>query len=169
MRNKLSRATYARLTQQLRDLQQEMITVTLPEIERAREFSNSEENDDLIHARADQRKYENRISELQALIDDSDVIDAIEFTGRVDYGTEVSLVNSDDGTRRKIRIVGELEGTNRDEISFKSPFGQALLGHTTGDDVEIRAPGGTQNWEILDVSVSNVFAKLQDRESSGQV
>lgn len=169
MRNKLSRAAHARLTQQLRDLQNEMITVALPEIERAREFSNSEENDDLIHARAEQRKYENRIAELQSLIDESDVIDAIEFTGQVVYGTDVSLVNTDDGTRRKVRIVGELEGTNRDEISFKSPFGQALLGHSAGDDVEIRAPGGIQNWEILDVSVSNVFAKLQERESSGQV
>jgi len=169
VRNKISRNTYNRLNRQLHDLQKEMIDVTLPEIERAREFSNNEENDEMMHAQADQRKYENRIAEIDLLIKESDVIDEIEFTGAVDFGTDVHIQNTDGGGSRWIRIVGEMEGTSRSEISFKSPFGAALLGHVAGDEVEIHTPGGTQNWEILDVRVSSVFTRVQGREQEGQV
>jgi len=146
-----------------------MIEVTLPEIERAREFSNNEENDEMMHARADQRKYENRIAEIDLLIKESDLVDEIEFTGAVDYGTDVHIQNVNDGSSRWISIDGEMEGTNRTQISFKSPLGQALLGHIPGDEVEINAPGGIQNWEILDVRVSNVFASIQGSKQEGQV
>ena len=164
MRNKISRETYNRLNRQLLSLQKEMLDVTLPEIERAREFSNNEENDEMMHAQADQRKYENRIAEIDQLIKGSDVIDEIEFTGAVDFGTDVHIQNVDDGSTRWIRIVGEMEGQNRSEICFKSPVGQALLGHVPGDEVEIHTPGGVQNWEILDVRVSSVFTRVQGRE-----
>lgn len=169
MRNKISRDTYNRLNRQLFNLQKEMMDVTLPEIERAREFSNNEENDEMMYAQADQRKYEKRIEEIDLLIKDSDIIDEILFTGAVDFGTEVHIKNTDNDTTRWIQIVGEMEGTNRSEISFKSPLGAALIGHVIGDEVEIHTPGGTQDWEILDVRVSSVFSKLQGRKQEGQV
>lgn len=120
----------------------------------------------MMHARQHQARYENRIAELDALIKNADVVDEIEFTGVVDYGTDVYMHNTDDGTKRWVRIVGEMESTNKSEISFTSPFGRALLGHVAGDEVEIRIPSGTQNWEILEVKVSNGFAKLPKREQT---
>lgn len=164
MRNKISRDTYVRLNKRLLALQKEMLEVTLPEIERAREFSNNEENDEMMHAQSDQRKYENRIAEIDQLIKNSDVIDEIDFTGAVDFGTDVHIQNTDTGISRWIQIVGEMEGQNRSQISFKTPFGNALLGHVAGDEVEILTPGGIQNWEILDVRVSSAFTRVQRRE-----
>jgi transcription elongation factor GreA len=158
-----------RLSRQLLNLQKEMLEVTLPEIEKAREFSNNEDNDEMIHARQHQSNYENRIADLERLINESDVIEKIDFTGAVDYGTDVYIQNSETGVKRWIRIVGEMESESRAEISFKSPFGQAMIGHVVGDEVEIRAPGGTQCWEILEVKVANAFSGISESESSGQV
>ena len=169
MRNKISRHTYARLNRQLLNLQKEMLDVTLPEIEKAREFSNNEDNDEMIHARQHQINYENRISELDRIIKESDVVEEINFTGAVDYGTDVYMLNSETDVKRWIRIVGEMESASRTEISFTSPIGQALLGHVVGDEVEIRTPSGMQYWEILEVKVSNAFSGISEPESQGQV
>lgn len=169
MRNKISRHTYERLTRQLFNLQKEMLDVTLPEIEKAREFSNNEENEEMMHARQHQARYENRIAELDAIIKNADVVEEVEFTGAVDYGMDVYMHNVDDGVKRWVRIVGEMESTNKSEISFTSPFGRALLGHVAGDEVEIRIPSGVQNWEILEVKVSNDFARIPSRKPTEQV
>lgn len=140
--------------------------MTLPEIEKAREFSNNEDNDEMIHARQHQSNYENRIAELERLVNESDIVEKVDFTGAVDYGTDVFILNTESAVKRWIRIVGEMESTSRSEISFKSPFGQALLGHTVGDEVEIRSPGGTQYWEILEVKVSNAFSGVSESEQA---
>jgi len=169
VRNKISRRTYDRLNRQLLNLQKEMLDVTLPEIERAREFSNNEDNDEMIHARQHQINYENRISELDRIIKNSDVVEEINFTGAIDYGTDVYMVNSETDVRRWIRIVGEMESTSRSEISFTSPIGQALIGHVVGDEVEIRTPSGMQYWEILEVKVSNALSGISEPEPQRQV
>jgi len=154
---------------QLQSLQKEMLEVTIPAIEKAREFSNNEENDEMMHAQQDQSKYQNRIAELERMINNSDVIDNIDFTGVVDYGTDVFILNTETQTKRWVRIVGEMEGTSRSEISFTSPFGQALLGHTVGDEIEVQSPGGIQYWEILEVKVSSAFSNISNEQSQGQV
>jgi transcription elongation factor GreA len=146
-----------------------MIDVTMPEIEKAREFSNNEENDEMMHARQNQAKYENRIAEIDRLIKEADVVEEINFTGAVDYGTDAYIRNSETSASRWIRIVGEMESNSKSEISFKSPFGRALLGHVPGDEVEITTPGGVQYWEILEVKVSSAFSNTKERASTGQV
>lgn len=163
MKNKIAQHTLNRLNHQLHLLQRQMIEVTLPDIERAREFSNNEENDDLMHAKMAQSQLETRIEDLNKLIKGSELVTSIEFNGSVTYGTEVHIQNEDTGIQRWIKIVGEMEGTSASEISFKSPLGLALEGHREGDQVEITIPAGTQTWNILEVKVSNVFAQLQGR------
>jgi transcription elongation factor GreA len=39
-----------------------------------------------------------------------------------------------------------------DIISVKSPIGAALLGKAVGDAVEVKAPAGIINYEILEIS-----------------
>ena len=165
MNNKISKATYLRLNRQLQTLQQEMMNVVLPEIERAREFSNNEDNDDMMHARQIQSNYDNRLADLDKLIRNSEVVEKIDFTGRVDYGTDVHLKNVETSVNRWIQIVGELESTSKSEVCFKSAFGKAVMGRVEGDEVEIIAPGGIQYWEILEVKVSSAFSNVSGTES----
>ena len=46
---------------------------------------------------------------------------------------------------------GEADAT-RGRISAESPVGRALLGHRSGDRIEVRTPGGCRALTVLDVT-----------------
>jgi transcription elongation factor GreA len=50
------------------------------------------------------------------------------------------------------QIVGDDEADiKKGKISVSSPLARALIGKTSGDVAEVQAPGGTREYEILDV------------------
>jgi len=56
------------------------------------------------------------------------------------------------GTERVVRIVGLDEiDLDRDYISWVSPLAKALTKAGPGDTVVLRAPGGTEELEVLEV------------------
>jgi transcription elongation factor GreA len=51
-------------------------------------------------------------------------------------------------------MVGPLESDiNQNRISVTSPIGKALIGKVIGDEISVKTPGGTRNFEIIDISV----------------
>ena len=60
-------------------------------------------------------------------------------------------------------IVGELEADiDQGMISHSSPIARALIGRTSGDEVEFTAPDGTRRYEILAVRCTNVETASND-------
>ena len=56
------------------------------------------------------------------------------------------------GASMRYQLVGAAEADpNQCRISIQSPIGQAILGRSRGDVVDVRAPGGTQRIEILEI------------------
>ena len=56
------------------------------------------------------------------------------------------------GEEVSYQIVGEDEADIKaGRISVTSPIARALIGKQEGDVVEVRAPGGIKNYEILEV------------------
>ena len=157
MRNKVTKKTYERLSNQLRQLQHELVTVIIPEVAVAREHSNNEENDQLIHAKQNQQNFESRIISLTRLIDNTDVVTNVTFNGTAGYGMLVKLENDENGDVKTYRIVGEMETTESNDVSIKSPMGLAIVGSQIGDSVEIKKPSGPQFWTILDIVVDPNF------------
>jgi transcription elongation factor GreA len=50
-------------------------------------------------------------------------------------------------------VVGPTEADpSKGKISHESPLGEALLGHSVGDEVTISAPAGQIVFKLLDVS-----------------
>jgi transcription elongation factor GreA len=50
------------------------------------------------------------------------------------------------------QIVGELEADIKNNlISITSPIARALIGKAEGDAVDVRAPGGIREYEIVSV------------------
>lgn len=166
MRNKLSKLAYSRLLSQLEKLKHEMMTVAVPEMHLARESSNNEENDQLIVAKQNHQTLETRINTLETLIADSDIVTEVEFDGKVVYGTRVHIQNDETGQEKTLKIVGEMEGMSSSDVSFKSPFGSALLGHEVDDQVEVNLPSSTQIWNILDVRVADGYKSISPRNTS---
>ena len=71
---------------------------------------------------------------------------------RIVFGATVRLSDIDNGQEVSYRIVGEDEADVKNgKISVTSPVGQALIGKELNDMVQVRAPGGVREYEILDI------------------
>lgn len=74
--------------------------------------------------------------------------------GEVGFGTWVVL-EDEDGGRRTWRIVGPDEAdARRGAVSALAPLGQALLGRSVGETVEVERPDGAREYTICEVRCS---------------
>jgi len=124
-------------------------------IAEARAHGDISENAEYDAAREKQGFIEGRILELEAKLANAQVIDPalLEDDGRVVFGTTVELVVAESGEgSATYQIVGEDEADIKlGKISYSSPIAKALIGKYAGDVVEVRAPGGVKEYEIVDV------------------
>ena len=64
---------------------------------------------------------------------------------------------NDAGTEREVSIVGADEvDLSRNHISWVSPLARALMKAEEGDEVVLRAPGGTVNLTVLEVRYERI-------------
>ncbi|MGB1458140.1 transcription elongation factor GreA [Spongiibacter marinus] len=141
--------------QALRDELKRLKTVDRPRITQAiaeaREHGDLKENAEYHAAREQQGFCEGRIQEIEGKLSNVRVIDitAIPCTGKVIFGTTVSLINCDTDEEVTYRIVGEDEAdVKAGKISVTSPIARALIGKEEGDVAVVAAPGGDIEYEI---------------------
>ncbi len=110
------------------------------------------ENADYHKAKEDQAFMEGRIQELEHILRNATIIE--ENHGkrdRVDIGARIT-VQEDGYPPETYRLVGATEADPRNgNISNESPIGQALIGHTVGDQVVVETPGGEIYLKILEI------------------
>ena len=72
-------------------------------------------------------------------------------TNVVDVGSNVTVkILSMDNAEKTFQIVGSAEANPyENRISNESPVGKTLIGHKTGDIVEVQTPAGLSKFEIL--------------------
>jgi transcription elongation factor GreA len=133
----------------------ELKTVNRPRIiaaiAEAREHGDLKENAEYHAAREQQSFCEGRITEIEGKLSDSEIIDVtnIPHTGRVIFGTTVSLINLETDKPVSYRIVGEDEAdVASGKISVASPIARAIMGKEEGDEVVVKAPAGDIEFEI---------------------
>jgi len=141
--------------ERLREELNELKSVTRPKISaaiaEAREHGDLKENAEYHAAREQQSFCEGRITEIESKLADSEIIDVtkIEPTGRVIFGTTVTLFNLDTEESVTYQIVGEDEAdVPAGKISVGSPISRALMGKNEGDEVTVKAPAGDIDYEI---------------------
>jgi transcription elongation factor GreA len=123
-------------------------------IAEAREHGDLKENAEYHAAREQQGFCEGRIKDIEAKLSLAQVIDIsqIEPTGKVIFGTTVTLLNVDTDQAVTYRIVGEDEAdVKQGRLSVTSPIARALIGKDEGDEVSITTPGGVVTYEITTV------------------
>lgn len=133
----------------------ELKTIKRPEISaaiaEAREHGDLKENAEYHAAREQQSFCEGRIKEIEGKLADSEVIDVtkIEPSGRVIFGTTVTLYNINTEESVKYQIVGEDEAdVPTGKISVASPIARAVMGKHEGDEIVVKAPAGELEYEI---------------------
>lgn len=120
-------------------------------IKTAREFGDLAENMEYSAARQDQERNEARISEIEHILANVQVITAPKKDGKVVLGSLVKLQGTG-GKAKEFQVVGTVEADPLNgKISDESPIGQALLGKKQGDKVEIHTPAETTAYTIVEI------------------
>jgi transcription elongation factor GreA len=122
-------------------------------IAEARAHGDLSENAEYHAAKEAQSLNEGRISELEDKLSRAEVIDVTKLSGDiVKFGATVTLIDEDTEEEKKYMIVGDVESdVKQNKVSISSPIARALIGKTTGDSVEVSAPGGARSYEIVEV------------------
>lgn len=120
-------------------------------IRTAREFGDLAENSEYQSARAAQEKNESRITEIDYILHNVEVIKTPSGTAKVQLGSKVTLKGEGSDTK-VFQLVGTVEADPLNgKISDESPIGQALLGKHEKDHVEIKTPVETATYQIVDI------------------
>lgn len=139
---------------ELRDEHAHLIAQRGPMAERiksAREFGDLAENAEYSSARQEQEKVEARISEIEHILQNIEIIKAPKSDSKVQLGSKVKLKN--DGKTKEFQVVGTVEADPmHGKISDESPIGKALMGKKVGENVEIKTPTDTTVYKITDIS-----------------
>lgn len=140
-----------RLRAELSELKTERRPRIIQAISDAREHGDLRENAEYHAAREQQSFCEGRIKEIEGKLADAEIIDVsqIKPTGRVIFGTTVTLLNLDTEKRVVYQIVGEDEADVRaGRISVGSPISRAIMGKEIGEEIVVKAPAGDIEYEI---------------------
>lgn len=124
-------------------------------IAEARAQGDLSENAEYDAARERQGFVEARIAELEGTISNAQIIDPadVEADGRVVFGATVEIEDLESGDKVVYQVVGDLEADIRHNlISVSSPVARALIGKSEGDVVEVKAPSGIREYEIVRIS-----------------
>lgn len=117
----------------------------------ARAQGDLSENNEYVAARDDLMFLDGQIEELEDIIQKAVIIDENHCKKDcVSLGSKVTV--KIDGLSHVYHIVGEWEADPiQKKVSHSSPLGQALLGKTSGDEVEFDAPAGKVIYKIIKI------------------
>jgi transcription elongation factor GreA len=147
----MTRATWERLKVELERLEHELRTTIPQTIRKARELGDLRENAEYHSAKLKQANVSRLVAALQLKVTRARFVEHAEYKdGVVGLGSEVALESRDEVTT--YWILGEGEHHHGDHvISFQTPVGRALMGHTIGDDVEIGEGDRRRRWHIVSI------------------
>ena len=112
------------------------------------------ENGDYIYGKLQLREIDRRIRFLTKRLESAEIVDPQQQKRRdqVFFGATVTYA-SEEGTETTVTIVGVDEADfARGQVSWISPVARALLKAREGDIVELRAPSGIEQLEIVSIS-----------------
>lgn len=125
-------------------------------IKEAREQGDLSENAEYDAAKDEQRDIEARIEELEGILKNVEVIveDDVDLD-KINVGCTVKVFDITFDEEMEFKIVGSTEANSLEgKISNESPVGQALLGRTVDDIVDIETQAGIMQYKVLDISRS---------------
>ena len=144
----------ARLQAELQRLKHVERPAVINAIAEARAQGDLSENAEYDAARERQGFIEGRIAELDGTLSNSQLIEpsTIDADGRVVFGATVEIEDLESAVKVTYQIVGDVEADIRANlISVSSPVARALIGKYEGDVVEVKAPSGSREYEIISI------------------
>ncbi|PJC31278.1 transcription elongation factor GreA [Candidatus Roizmanbacteria bacterium CG_4_9_14_0_2_um_filter_36_12] len=150
MNNKvqLTKTGFEKLQSDLNSLKKTGLPEAINRLQKARSMGDLKENSEYSAAKENLAFVENRVAELEQMIQQAEVIDIANDNNTISLGKKfIAIINREEKT---ITIVGEYEADPvNGKYSVTSPIGKALLGKKVGDSVEINIPAGKITYEIV--------------------
>jgi transcription elongation factor GreA len=125
-------------------------------IKEAREQGDLSENAEYDAAKDEQREIETRITSLENLLRNVEVVveDEVELD-KVNVGCTVKVHDKTFKEDITFQIVGSSEANSlQGKISNESPVGIALIGKKVGNKVKVETQAGIMEYKILEISRS---------------
>ena len=150
----LSETELARLKVQYGELQKAKIDVQ-GRITAAASLGDLSENAEYHFAKEENRSIEGQLRELDAKIKNAQIVSNESLPEDMVYlGHTVRLLDLDDESETTVRLVGEATGTvggDTLEVTASSPMGEALMKARVGDKIQVQAPRGAMEFQILEI------------------
>jgi transcription elongation factor GreA len=159
MANKISYMTregYEKLKSELDELRSVERQKIARQIAEAREKGDLSENAEYDAAKEAQGLLELKIKQMEEVLANARVVNESDLdSSKVVILTTVKLKNLKTKKEVNYTLVSETEADLKaGKISVNSPIGQGLLGKSVGEVANIQTPGGSIEFEILDISIN---------------
>ena len=124
--------------------------VIVESVREAAEQGDRSENAAYIYGKKRMREIDSRLRYLRRKLQGVVVIDPADqiHVNHIQFGAVVTVVDDDDQERTWRLVDKEESEPKQGRISIQSPIGQALMGKSVGDYVQIKLPKGVVGYEI---------------------
>jgi len=145
---------HGHLRDELKRLKEREMPKIVKDIAVARDHGDLSENAEYHAAKERQGMVYARIKYVEDVLSRAEVIDPTKLSGdKVKFGAKVSVLNIDTDEEHVYTIVGPEESDiEAGKISLSSPLARGLMGGEVGDEVTIKLPAGSKDYEIQDIT-----------------
>ncbi|HOC59257.1 MAG: transcription elongation factor GreA [Syntrophaceae bacterium] len=150
----ITKEGFEKLKKELDFIKNISIPENVRDIEVARAHGDLSENAEYTAAKERQSYLYGKSQEIENNLASCNVITLSgKVTGKVVFGCYVTIADTDGGEEIKYQLVGPFESDiNQNKISVTSPIGKALIGKSIDNEIVVKTPGGTRNFQIVDIS-----------------
>lgn len=152
----MSKAGNKKLKEELARLEKVDRIEVVKAIEVARGHGDLKENAEYHAAKERQGLIEMRVMELKDKLARAEVIDCMKVSTKCAvFGTIVTLLDLDTDEEVSYQLLGPEESdVKKGSISVLSPLGRSILGKEIGDEITTVTPGGTREFELMNITSS---------------
>lgn len=148
-KNYLTKEKLEELTKELENLKFNSRREVAERLETAKALGDLSENAEYHAAREEQSDIEDRISQLEVILKNSEII-SMHHSTMVEIGSTLQVRREGAKDDQTFTLVGSEEtDVMAGKISYQSPLGAVLLGRKEGDKVVVRTPRGEVVYKIL--------------------
>jgi len=149
---KLTKQGLLTLRNELEELRDVKRPKLVDRLANARSQGDLSENSDYQSAKEELEFLDGRIDELEEVVKNASVVSSNGKPGNGGIGVGTKVTVKVNGVKTVFDIVGEWEADPiNKKIAHDSPLGLALVGKKVGEKVEVEAPAGNIQYEILAV------------------
>lgn len=153
-KNLLTREGLKKYEDELHELKVNKRAEVAQKLKEARAQGDLSENAEYDAAKDEQRDIEMRISELEELLKNVEIVEEDEASDgkKVSFGSTVKVQDKETKEELTFKIVGASEADSLSgKISNESPLGKALIGSKKGQTISIDAPMGELKYKVVEI------------------